>query len=39
LPRAAVTYPISGILAGLISAAIWFRFADNRSPSGREGQA
>lgn len=32
LPTAAVTYPVFGLLAGLVSAAVWFRFRDRRTP-------
>ena len=33
-PKAAVTYPLCGLLAGLISAAVWFRITARTSPKG-----
>jgi len=32
LPKAAVTYPVCGIVAGLISAGVWFRFGADSPP-------
>lgn len=40
LPRALVSYPVCGLLAGLISAAVWFRIqARSRPQPGNDGSA
>jgi hypothetical protein len=38
-PKALITYPICGALAGLISAAVWFRRAADRPPRSSDGDA
>ena len=38
-PKAIITYPVCGAVAGLISAAVWFRFAADRSDRDHEAPA
>ena len=39
LPKALVSYPLCGILAGLISAAVWFRVTADKEPRSIDGAA